>query len=126
MHLFFRLKNSETKVFFEVDSNHFRFEIANEEDEFSASTWGPQENRVYIPLSSFDANNELLVQYESSILGIYTVKFYTDELNLKGTKDLVKNGRYVVLLRTMIKVELKHNLIQMAELKCSLYYVLKS
>ena len=109
MHLFFRLKNSETKVFFEIDSNHFRFKVENEEDEFSASTWGPHEGRVYIPLSSFDANNELLVQYESSILGIYTVRFYTDELNLKGTKDLVKNGRYVVLLRTMIKVELKHN-----------------
>ena len=109
MYLFFRLKNSETKVFFEIDSNHFRFKIENEEDEFSASTWGPQEGRVYIPLSSFDTNNELLVQYESSILGIYTVKFYTDELNLKGTKDLVKNGRYVVSSRTMIKVELKRN-----------------
>ena len=109
MHLFFRLKKSETKVFFEIDSNHFRFKIENEEDEFSASTWGPQEARVYIPLSSFDANNELLVQYESSILGIYTVKFYTDELNLKGTKDLVKNGRYVVSLSTMIKFELKLN-----------------
>ena len=105
MHLFFRLKKSETKVFFEIDSNHFRFKIKNEEDEFSASTWGPQKGRVYIPLSSFDSNNELLVQYESSILGIYTVKFYTDELNLKGTKDLVKNGRYVVSLRTMIKVQ---------------------
>ena len=106
MHLFFRLKNSETKVFFEIDSNHFRFKIEDEQDEFSASTWGPQENRVYIPLSSFDANNKLLVQYESSILGIYTVKFYTDELNLKGTKDLVKNGRYVISLRLMIQVEL--------------------
>ena len=106
MRLFFRLKKSETKVFFEIDSNHFRFKIENEEDEFSASSWGPQEDRVYIPLSSFDENDTLLVQYESSILGIYTVKFYTDEMNLKGTKDLVKNGRYVVSLRKMIKLEL--------------------
>ena len=72
-----RLKKSETEIFFEVDSNHFLFSLQNGSEEFPASTWDSHDNRNYIPLSTFDDNNELIVYFTSSILGMYTVKFYT-------------------------------------------------
>ena len=72
-----RLKKSETEIFFEVDSNNFLYRLQNGSEEFPASTWGTPDDRVYIPLSAFDHNNELMVYFTPSILGLYTVKFYT-------------------------------------------------
>ena len=87
-----RLKNSQTQIFFEVDSNHFLFHLQNGTEEFSASTWDTEDNRVYIPLSSFDDNNELMLYFTSSILGIYNVKFYTNDLNSEYHNENLVNG----------------------------------
>ena len=87
-----RLKKSQTKIFFEVDSNHFLFHIENTTEQFSASKWEPTESRSYIPLSLFDTNNELRIYFTSSILGIYNVNFYTYELGSLSPVIPVENG----------------------------------
>ena len=79
-------------MFFEVDSNHFLFRLNNMTEEFSASTWDAEENRIYIPLSMFDMNNELMIHFTSSILGIYNVKCYTNVLASSRDVEPISNG----------------------------------
>ena len=94
MYLIFynRLKKSQTKIFFEIDSNHFVFHVENTTDEFSASKWDPTEKRSYIPLSFFDSNNELVIYFTSPILGIYRIDFYSYELDSPSPVVPVQNG----------------------------------
>ena len=64
----------------------------DEGEDFSASKWDIQEHRVYIPLALFDENNEITVYFTSSILGIYTVEFFTNEIIPSGKTEPIVNG----------------------------------
>ena len=86
-----RLKKNETKIFFDVDSNHFLFRIQNRSEELSASTWDTPNHKAFIPLSSFDDNNKLMVYFTPSVLGLYTVKFHTLSTD-DGAMHSVVNG----------------------------------
>jgi hypothetical protein len=68
------------------------FKLQNGTEEFSASTWDTDDKRVYIPLSTFDDNDELMIHFTSSILGIYNVKFYTNDLTSEHNKEDIVNG----------------------------------
>ena len=71
------MKENGTSIFFEVDSNYFQFAIEDcGNTTFSASVWSKEEKRAYIPISSFDQNNEKTVYFTSSLLGIYNITFY--------------------------------------------------
>ena len=71
------MKENGTSIFFEVDSNYFQFGIEDGSNTtFSASVWNEEERRVYIPLSSFDKNNQKTIYFTSSLLGIYNITFY--------------------------------------------------
>ena len=83
--LFHRLKQSESSIFFEIDSNHFLFSLNDGSNiNFSASMWKKEEGRTYIPLASFDDQNEKTIYFTSTILGMYKVKFYTTYTSYSG------------------------------------------
>ena len=83
-------------MFFEVDSNHFSFRLQNSTEEFSASKWNAEDRRTYIHLSDFDENDELVIYFTSSIIGIYNFKFYTSSLQHSDSADPVSNDTYVI------------------------------
>ena len=85
-------------IFVEVDSNHFVFTLQNSTEEFSASTWKTKDHRAYIHMSDFDDNDELIIYFTSSIIGIYNVKFYTHSLDYSDSADPVSNGTYVIII----------------------------
>ena len=87
-----RLKVSETSLFFEVDSNHFLFNIHNGMgDNFSASMWD-KEDRQAIQLSSFDDNNEKMVYFTCSMIGMYKIRFYIYHKTFPEVKQYLTNG----------------------------------
>ena len=87
-----RLKVSETSLFFEVNSNHFLFNIHNGMgDNFSASMWNEADHHA-IRISSFDKNNERTVYFTSSMLGMYKIRFYIYQSTFPKSKHYLTNG----------------------------------
>ena len=87
-----RLKNSETSLFFEIDSSYFLFNIHNGTGgNFSASMWN-EEERQAIQLSTFDDNNEKLVYFTSSMIGMYKIRFYIHHKTFPEFKHYLTNG----------------------------------
>ena len=87
-----RLKNSETSISFEVDSNYFLFNIHNGTGgNFSASMW-KEEDWQSIPVSSLDDNNKKMVYFTSSRIGMYKIRFYIYDKTFPEFKHYLTNG----------------------------------
>ena len=83
------MKNT-TNIFFTVDSSYFGFKIQDRNANYKEIAFDTPERRMYISLSSFDDNNKLTVYFESSVIGLYILKFYIEDTHEKNI-HLIEN-----------------------------------
>ena len=74
---FSRLLSNETNIFFRINSNYFQFKIKNETNEFEEINGNSSTNQMNISLPQVDKDKKLTLYFESKVVGLYDIKFYT-------------------------------------------------
>ena len=74
---FNRLLSNETNIFFWINSNYFRFRVQNETNEIEGINVNQSTNQMNISLPPVDNDEPLTLFFESKVVGLYDIKFYT-------------------------------------------------